>query len=174
PPLDDLVDGLDPLAHVLALDPVQEAPQLLQQAGVSLEVVVVVVHPVAQHHVLESRPGASPELDGLAVLLAEALQTLSVEVARRFRLGTLRLVGQRRRRGLGNLERASEVQELVRLAEGAEGGEECPHKHGVRVHVVREPLHQLQQRGPLDQGHPSIGLALLKHHVVLRVLQGEP
>lgn len=34
-------------------------------------------------------------------------------------------------------------------AETPVGGEEGPHKHGVGVHVIGEPFHQLWQRCPL-------------------------
>lgn len=79
--------------------------------------------------------------------------------------------------GLGDAEPLDEQrQQLAGLAEGAVGGEEGAHERQVGVHVVREALHQLEQRGALDERHER-GAAhgrLLQQDVVRRVGLREP
>ena len=66
-------------------------------------------------------------------------------------------------------------QQFVRLAEGAVSREERAHKLRVGVHVVSEPLDQLQQRSALD-GRAVVRplLVVLEHDVLVGVLHREP
>ena len=53
---------------------------------------------------------------------------------------------------LGDVEaRDEEVEQLLGRAETPVGREEGLHEHGVGVHVVGQPLHQLDEGGALDE-----------------------
>lgn len=75
------------------------------------------------------------------------------------RTGPLRVVHVPR---LGDVEPLDEqLEQLGRRAEGAVGGQERAHQVQVRVDVVREPLHQLQQRRALRPHTRSGGRSTL-------------
>ena len=61
-----------------------------------------------------------------------------------------------------------EVQQLLGATERPVGSQEGAHKLGVGVHVVREPLHQLDQSAALDERTLARARrGVLKHNVVL-------
>ena len=66
------------------------------------------------------------------------------------------------------------VKKFLWLAECPVGGQECSDELRVSIHVICESLHEFKQRAPLDEWTLRPVLVVLKHYVLIGVLNRKP